>query len=161
MLPNDVPCGGLDTYWRGVTWTNCVGWKWERSLNILESINALSHQYMVGERWHVTLGIVWKPIKGEWLLQISFGENGRKHRNYQYGRSRQYIYLWSHLFFVNVPCWGILHSLNGFYDLLCKLFPNMSELSLYNNAGIHHIIIVIISCAILWYIMMLCDDLDI
>ncbi len=55
MLPSDALCGGLEAQMKGSYLDQFVAVKMGNKLrNILEGINALSHQCISGESWYVT-----------------------------------------------------------------------------------------------------------
>ncbi len=74
-----------------------------------------------------------------------FCEKGKKLRKYVYGRSRPYIYLLSHFFWVNMPCRGVLHSVNSIFNILIHTpLPNFGQRNILVASFFHssvHLII--------------------
>ncbi len=58
----------------------------------------------------------------EWLWQIIFGENGENLRKVSMESQGHINYHWSHFFGVNLPCQGVLCSVNGIFKVKGYMF---------------------------------------
>ncbi len=81
VSPNDAPYGGLEVYQMDWLGPILFYWKWEKTKNILEGVNALSHQYLGGEiimcYLLMPLVVALTPIEGELPEPFFGGENGK------------------------------------------------------------------------------------